>query len=271
MQNEFSFSGGPLCENDLDRLHAVETLIGMWKSGTLGGEVMPEDVHPSLDMSGDEIANYFTLGMSLNFQRNSYSLWRSCTEAFNDPTARWVFDPATVCIRETVDLRETLTKYKIALQPNKHVEIWSKVCAGIVEYGSGKIRNIFEINDYDISNIRSFVRVRKTSFPYLNGPKICNYWLFVMLQYMEWPIKNREALSVAPDTHVIQGSVKLGLISLTEASKADAAALVASKWEELLKDTQLCPIDVHTPLWLWSRAGFPTLSTNNSDAASTLS
>ena len=56
--------------------------------------------------------------------------------------------------------------------------------------------------------------------------------------------------------HVIQASLKLGLINEDEYSLSNNAILVAEKWKELLKNTKYDPIDIHTPLWLWSRGGF---------------
>lgn len=41
-------------------------------------------------------------------------------------------------------------------------------------------------------------------FPYLGGNKICNYWLYVMEQYTDVKFIDRENITVAPDTHVIQ-------------------------------------------------------------------
>jgi hypothetical protein len=35
-----------------------------------------------------------------------------------------------------------------------------------------------------------------------------------------------------------------------------AAKLVARTWMEILAGTAIAPIDIHTPLWLWSRSGF---------------
>ena len=32
--------------------------------------------------------------------------------------------------------------------------------------------------------------------------------------------------------------------------------LIAKRWEEMLEGTDLKPIDVHTPMWLWSRGKF---------------
>lgn len=95
---------------------------------------------------------------------------------------------------------------------------------------------------------------------YLSGQKIANYWLYVLHQYTDAPLRNRHLLSVAPDTHVLQASIMLGLVQ----NGSDINALrhrVAQEWKELLIGAELCPIDVHTPLWLWSRNNFlPSLS-----------
>lgn len=78
------------------------------------------------------------------------------------------------------------------------------------------------------------MKLWKMNFPYLGSNKICNYWLYVMEQYTDVKFVDRENITVAPDTHVIQ----------------------ASRWQEILKGTDLFPIDVHTPMWLWSRGKF---------------
>ncbi|WP_369900200.1 hypothetical protein [Bacillus manliponensis] len=38
---------------------------------------------------------------------------------------------------------------------------------------------------------------------------------------------------------------------------ANHRQLVAHTWEQVLEGSDIEPIDIHTPLWLWSRAGFP--------------
>jgi hypothetical protein len=48
----------------------------MHSEGLLGGEVMPEDALIGV-VPADELLNVLTLGMSLNYQRNSYTLWQS--------------------------------------------------------------------------------------------------------------------------------------------------------------------------------------------------
>lgn len=41
-----------------------------------------------------------------------------------------------------------------------------------------------------------------------------------------------------------------------ELNKNDAQLIVVDRWNELFRETKYNPIDIHTPLWLWSRNGF---------------
>ena len=49
---------------------------------------------------------------------------------------------------------------------------------------------------------------------------------------------------------------RLGIISSKEAGHGNVQELVSKRWQEILKGTELVPIDVHTPMWLWSRDKF---------------
>lgn len=239
----------------LKTLNKVIALHNMWKRGALGGEIMPEDVHPKLPRDSDVLLHYLTLGMCLNYQRNSYTLWENCTKTFEDDETQWVFEPEKVANYDVELLRVALLQHKVALQPNKHVDNWRRVAGGIVKFGDGNMRNILAQNDFDIAKIRDFIQDNRKHFPYLAGDKICNYWLFVLLQYTDIPLVNRAALSIAPDTHVMQASAKLGLIDEAQ----NSPTLCAEAWEDLLEDSKMLPIDMHTPLWLWSRGGFKTI------------
>ena len=239
-----------------DVLNEVRALHKMWKRGELGGETMPEDVHPKLARNSDVLLHYLTLGMCLNYQRNSYALWVACTRAYDDEDICWVFEPQKVVDCDVETLRAALLKYKVALQPNKHIDNWRRVCGGMVKYGAGNMRDILAQNDFDIAKIREFIQTNRKDFPYLAGDKICNYWLFVLLQYTDYPLHNRKALTIAPDTHIMQASVRLGLLSEAEAASGNGQTLCAAAWAALLDGSELLPIDMHTPLWLWSRSGF---------------
>lgn len=215
---------------------------------------MPEDENPHLDKSSKGNYMYFTLPMALNYQRNSYKLWESANELYHENSS--VFDSKSVCQMDFDELKNTLVKYKVALQPNKQPIIWKTLCETIANKVDGDIRNLFSMNQYSVSKVKEYIAENKKCFPYLGGNKICNYWLYVIEQYTDCKFTDRENITVAPDTHIIQASEKLGIITSEERQSSNVQLVVAERWKELLKETELVPIDVHTPMWLWSRGKF---------------
>lgn len=241
-------------------LKDVRRLYELYKEGALGGEVMPEDANPHFDKACVENYLYFTLPMALNYQRNSYTLWQSALETYRDEKTCFVFDPHECLKRPYEEVQSALVKYRVALQKDKQTEIWLKLCETFVKLWDGDIRKLFsDLND-DVNAIREFIQVKnKKLFPYLSGTKICNYWLFVIYQYTDKVYRNLECLTVAPDTHVVKATHRLGLISDEEFESSNAQKITIERWNELLKGTEFRPIDIHTPLWLWSRNGFKDL------------
>ena len=240
-------------EFDIKKVYA---LLDAYKSGRLGGEKMPEDENPGLDKKSKENYLYFTLPMALNYQRNSYTLWECANKTYHDVETSDVYDINAVVNMDELQLREKLLKYKVALQPNKQSIIWRTLCETIENDFAGDIRKLFCDNDYSVQKIKLYIAKNKKKFPYLGGNKICNYWLYVMEQYTDVKFIDRENITVAPDTHVIQASERLVVISSEETGQSGIQEIVASRWQEILKGTDLVPIDVHTPMWLWSRGKF---------------
>ena len=242
--------------NRAEILEKVDKLVYAYKTGILGGEKMPEDENPHLDKGSKENYMYFTLPMALNYQRNSYVLWECANRMYADELARKVFDSKEVCLMSEEYLREQLVKYKVALQQNKQPLIWKKLCETVEDRLDGDIRNLFHINEYSVKKVKEYIQNNKKDFPYLGGNKICNYWLYVLEQYTDIVFVDRENITVAPDTHVIQASQRLRVISAEEAQLSNVQMILAERWKELLEGTDLAPIDVHTPMWLWSRGKF---------------
>lgn len=241
-------------------LEKVDCLYNFYQEGKLGGERMPEDANPNLPKESLENYLYFTLPMALNYQRNSYSLWESTLKTYQDKETRFVFSPKIVLESSFEEVQKALVKYKVALQKEKQTEIWIHLCKTFVELYDGDIRMLFDQFENDVNEIRNFIQIEnKKKFPYLSGTKICNYWLYVIWQYTDRDYKNLEALNVAPDTHVVKSSCRLGLITEEEMERSDVQLLVIERWNQLLKGTKYRPIDIHTALWLWSRNGFISL------------
>lgn len=243
--------------NKKEILDKVDKLIIMYKNGELGGEVMPEDANPHFDRSSLENYLYFTLPMALNYQRNSYVLWENALKTYNDVETRFVFNPKMCLEKSFEEVQYALTKYKVALQKQKQTEIWLALCNTFVEMFDGDIRELFDKLDNDVNKIRDFIqKENKKKFSYLSGTKICNYWMYVIYQYTDRKYKNIECLTVASDNPVCKATYKMGMITENEFNSSNVQQIVIEKWQELLNNTKYKPIDIHTPLWLWSRNGF---------------
>ena len=238
-------------------LDNVNKLMAMYKNGELGGEVMPEDANPKFQKDSLENYLYFTLPMALNYQRNSYTLWESALKTYKDEKTKFVFSPKVCLEKSFEEVQYALTKYKVALQKQKQTEIWLALCNTFVEMFDGDIRKLFDKLDNDVNRIRDFIqKENKKKFPYLSGTKICNYWMYVIYQYTDRRYKNIECLTVAPDTHVCKATHRLGLITDEELNSSNVQQIVIERWQEVLKNTKYKQIDIHTPLWLWSRNRF---------------
>lgn len=242
-------------------LKKVRTLLEMYEEGELGGEVMPEDVLKGVVEDAD-LLHVLTLAMALNYQRNSYTLWESVVKAYQDEKTAWIFHPKIAANCDIHDLREALLLHRVGLQPNRHPEIWQRVAKGIVNSSAnGDVQGLIESAHFDIAILKELMQhTRKAEFPYLSGPKIFNYWLYVLENYASIRWRSRELITIAPDTHIMKATGKLGLcMDEVLDGGANDRRVVANAWEQALKGTGIAPIDIHTPLWLWSRARFPSL------------
>ena len=228
-------------------------LLEAYKTGRLGDTTMPEDSNPGFKEKEERLV-YFTLPMSLNYQRDSFKLWESVLQTWNDQETQDIFSIQNSAKMEKEELRKKLLKHKIALQPNKHLETWRKLAETFNEWGS--MSNFLQAQENDFLKIRKIMQeTNKKEFPYLSGPKIFNYWSFILQEYGKVKLKNAEYIDIAPDTHVTKASEILGVINKQEAETLSKEK-ISQRWRELLKGTEINPIDMHPPLWFWSKSNF---------------
>lgn len=237
-------------------IQTCHELIAAFENGELGQTEMPENANPfTPGMKSGLFYAYFSLPMALNYQRNSYDLWKFALATFNDPNTRDVFDVKAVTKMSTDELRKKMLKYKVALQPNKHVETWRKI-SETVWTNWGCFESLIAYVDNDYLRLKQLMQNDfKRGFPYLSGPKIFNYWCYILTQYCNVEMKNAEYIEIAPDTHITKCSVKLGVINEEEAETLSKDQ-ISERWRLLLAGSGINPIDMHAPLWFWSRNGF---------------
>ncbi len=237
--------------NKAAQLARIIKLHGLFKNGQIP-TLAQHEVNPGLDKSSRENYLYFTLAPCLNFQRSSPALWQAALSTWQDPETNYLFFPEEVIKKPREQIQKDLIKHKLALQRNKHTDIWILISKAFNELYQADPRELFEKNGWDVTKIHQTVQKdQKPYFPYLSGPKLSHYWLYILSQFTSAKFKNMQEISIIPDTHVLQSTVKLGITD----SISDPL-VVAQLWKELLNGSELSPVDMHPVLWNWSRNNF---------------
>lgn len=236
-------------------LDKVRHLKAHYDAG-LVAQLHQHEVHPDLDPSSRENYLYFTLPVCINFQRSSPAMWQAALATYDDPETRYVFFPEQLATTSLETIRRDLLKHKLALQPNKHVAIWTTIARTFHDYYHDDPRELIEEAHSDAAELITLLQVtHRDRFPYLRGAKLSNYWPYILSQYTDVLFAHSESISIIPDTHVIQASIVLGLVEVG-ASPLE----VELAWRELLTGSDIATTTMHPILWNWSRAHFqPTV------------
>jgi hypothetical protein len=210
------------------------------------------EVNPGLEPGSRDNYLYFTLPVCINFQRSSPAMWQAALATYEDAQTRYLFYPEQLEDRPYEQIQADLLKHKLGLQPNKHTLIWTTIAHTLYTHFASDPRQVVVAAGYDAGKLIRLLQVeRRKDFPFLSGPKLSNYWPFILSQFTDAMFANAHEISIIPDTHVIQSSVQLGLVPAgASAAQAEAA------WRELLAGSGINPVEVHPVLWNWSRNGF---------------
>lgn len=233
------------------QLEKVKRLLALYEQGLIP-TLAQHEVNPGLALDSRENYLYFTLPVCINFQRNSPAMWAAALATWEDPETQYVFFPEKLAETPIKKIRSDLVKHRLGLQPNKHTLIWTTIAKTLHDYYQDDPRNIIKETEDDAGKLITLLqKTHRKRFPYLSGPKLSNYWPFILSHYTDVQFKNSQEISIIPDTHVLQSSTQLGL------TLATATPLqVELAWKELLKNSGISPSQVHPVLWNWSRNKF---------------
>lgn len=232
-------------------LDKVRQLLACYEQGKIP-TLAKHEVNPGLAKGSRENYLYFTLPVCINFQRSSPAMWAAALRTYEDPLTRYLFLPEQLAATPEEQIRADLLKHKLALQPNKHVLIWTTIARTFHNYYHDDPRElILEAHSDAAELIRLLQLTHRQRFPYLSGPKLSNYWPFILSLYTDVQFSHPEGISIIPDTHVLQSSVHLGLVAPGANSRQVEAA-----WRALLEGSGINPSQVHPVLWNWSRNSF---------------
>ena len=233
------------------QLEKIKRLLELYERGFIP-TLHQHEVNPGLPLGSRENYLYFTLPVCINFQRSSPAMWASALKTYDDPDTRYVFFPEELAIRPLEQIRADLVKHTLALQPNKHVLIWTTIAKTFHDFYQSDPRRLIAEASADASVLIRLLQItHKKRFPYLSGPKLSNYWPYILSHYTDVNFANAHEISIIPDTHVLQSSERLGL------TPPGATSLqVEQAWRELLRGSGITPSRVHPVLWNWSRNKF---------------
>jgi hypothetical protein len=233
------------------QLQRIRTLIGYFEQGLIP-RLAQHEVNPGLPKGSRENYLYFTLPVTINFQRSSPAMWAAALATYQDPATQYVFFPEKLAMTDLETIRADLVKHKLALQPNKHVLIWTTIARTLHDfYGDDPRRILAEANNDAGELVKLLQKTHRSRFPYLSGPKLSNYWPYILSYFTDVTFKNDHEISIIPDTHVIKSSEHLGIVPPGATSLQVEAA-----WRELLDGSSIQPTQVHPVLWNWSRNRF---------------
>lgn len=234
-----------------------EDIVQRYRDGEFGSLTLPEDSAPSfaVDESENRLA-FFTLPMSLNYRRGSDQLWAAARRTYDDSETRWLFDVEKVARASSEEIEKALGKYRLAMQPTRHTRNWL-VIAQTVHSNWLSFEGLFGSSEADFLVLKRLIQVDyKRGFPYLSGPKLFNYWAFILGERCGIEFRNAEYVDIAVDTHIRKSSVRLGVVP-EEGAASMAPGDISERWRIELRGSDLKPADLNVPLWSWSRAGFP--------------
>jgi hypothetical protein len=232
-------------------LDKVKLLLDYYEKGLIP-TLTQHEVNPGLPRSSRENYLYFTLPVCVNFQRSSPAMWASALRTYEDEATRYLFFPELLAATDEEKIRADLVKHRLALQPNKHMLIWTTIARTLHEFYNDDPRNIVAEAHSDAGELITLLQLtHRKRFPYLSGPKLSNYWTFILSLYTDVQFTHPEEISIIPDTHVLQSSAQLGL-----APVGSTPLQVEAAWKTLLKDSGINPSQVHPVLWNWSRNKF---------------
>ena len=226
-------------------------LFDLYRRGAIP-TLAEHEVHPDVDQGSRENYLYFTLPVCINFQRNSPAMWQAALATFSDPQTNYLYYPEKLAVTAIEQIRADLLKHKLALQPNKHTHIWTTIAGSLHRLYNDDPRQMIQESDNRVRTLIDTLQgPRRPDFPYLSGPKLANYWPYILSQYTDVKFVDMHEISIIPDTHIIQSSIKLGLVP-----PGANQAQVEWAWKNLLKGSDISPVQMHPVLWNWSRNNF---------------
>src|SRR3989344_1302937 len=131
----------------------VERLYELFHDGRIP-RLAEHEVHPNLEKSSRENYLYFTLPPSINFQRSSPAMWKAALGTFEDSKTKYIFLPEEVVKSSRKRIQFDLMKHKLALQRNKHTDIWIAISMVMHKLFKDDPRELLKMGKWDVLKVQ---------------------------------------------------------------------------------------------------------------------
>ncbi len=240
-------------------------------NGIHGRTNMPEDIEPhSLIRGSLDHIFFITLTVSIDYQRDSPSLWESSRKTFDDPETRYLFDPKLLHETPFRKIGEDMQKYKLSRKPQKDANTWRTVGVTFYKKWRGDPRNFLQDCNWNSPLILRRLRDDKhiysgrqvSDFPYLRGPKIGPLWLRMLRDNVGiTQLENLENVPIPVDIHIARATLATGIVRGQFRGRLDEVfEYIRKAWFESvkglsIKNREMIALDVDEPLWHLSKYG----------------
>jgi len=240
-------------------------------NGIHGRTNMPEDIEPhSLIRGSLDHIFFITLTVSIDYQRDSPSLWESSRKTFDDPETRYLFDPRLLHETPFRKIGEDMQKYKLSRKPQKDANTWRTVGVTFYKKWKGDPRNFLQDCNWNSPLILRRLRDDKhiysgrqvSDFPYLRGPKIGPLWLRMLRDNVGiTQLENLENVPIPVDIHIARATLATGIVRGQFRGRLDEVfEYIRKAWFESvkglsIKNREMIALDVDEPLWHLSKYG----------------
>jgi hypothetical protein len=207
--------------------------------GIFGHNVRSADLLPSGIRRGPyEHLMFYTLVISIDYQRNSAQLWNAAKKTFEDEGTRWLFIPKELLNKSFNEIKSAMKVHRLAKKPNQDAKIWYTVSKSFFEIYDSDPMNLIKECEYDAWKLfnKKFDLGFKRRFPFLSGNKIFPLWIRLLHDYVGIDFKNLDKIPIPIDTHVVRATFTTGcLTGRYIGTISDIAPKIDEAWKKVLE------------------------------------
>lgn len=220
-------------------------------------EGMPEHIYTRSVDPRDRV-NFLTIAAAMDYQTDATKLWRTAEATYLDPATRWLFEMPAVARTEVDQVRRAMAVHGFfGRYLNNNAKYVQQVCLTFTARYGGSPIGLLTKHGYDALSLSSS-RKRLGNLPSLTGYKIFPFWLRMLKDIAELPLKNIEKVPLPIDVHTARATYRVVYQRNDKPAIEAERTRIAQDWFRIcdsVGDSRIYPLALDEALWLLSREG----------------